>query len=446
MADIVILGLSHRSAPLALREKLAVPADGLEPLLAELRALGGVTEVIVLSTCNRVEVYAAASDADRALDTLRAHLLGRAGGPDAASHFYERVGSDAIRHLFRVAASLDSLVVGEPQILGQVKEAHGAAERCGAAGPALGMLFQRAFRVARKVRRETEIARNPVSVSTIAVDLVRQVFAGFEGRQILVVGAGKMAAEAARAFRSHGASLTVTNRTAERAAALAATLAARVHPWGDLAGAIEHADVVLASTGAREPVIGRALLAAVQRARRGRPLFLVDIAVPRDVDPACADLPGVFLADIDNLHAVAALHLGARREEAARGEAMVDDEVRRFVEAARGRGVGPAITALRAHFHEVVRAEAERLLGGMPGLGERDRRAVQAAFEAAANKLLHAPQMALKKSAAAADGVALVDALRDLFELPPVAVADADTDAEAAVDADASSQAKKAAT
>src|SRR6185369_4935004 len=313
----------------AVRERLAVADELVEPTLKSVVAMPGIREAAMLCTCNRVEIYAVASDREAALRSIGRDLAARADVPEAElePHFYTRADSEAVHHLFRVASSLDSLVVGEPQILGQVKTTHDTAIRSGTAGPILNLCFSRAFRVARRVRRETAIARNPVSVSSVAVDLARQVFGGFEGRRVLIVGAGKMSDLAARALRGQGAVLTVTNRTLARAQELAARIDAGVNPYEDLVGALGAADIVLASTGAREPVLTRALVSKAQKARRGRPLFLIDIAVPRDVEPACSELEGVYLADIDDLQKVAATHRDGRRGEADQAEGIVEQEL-----------------------------------------------------------------------------------------------------------------------
>src|SRR6185503_1813668 len=230
----------------------------------------------------------------------------------------------------------------------------------------LGACFSGAFRIARRVRRETDIARNPVSLSSVAIEYGRKIFDGFVGRTVLLVGAGKMADLAARALRGHGAELVITNRTEARAVELAGRIGGRVHPFGDLEGALIQSDIVIASTGARQPLLTRALVARAQKRRRGRPLFLIDIAVPRDVEAGCSDIADVFVADIDDLQRQADQHRDERRSSADRAESMVEDEVTRFLEAYRGRRVGPTITALRAHVLAVARAEAERLVNG-PG-------------------------------------------------------------------------------
>lgn len=418
--DLLVMGLSHRTAPLAVRERLAVAPEQMIETIRSLVTLSPIREAALVSTCNRVEVYVASPDPDAALAALRRDLAERAGTTEVelGPHLYVRVDVEAVHHLFRVAASLDSQIVGEPQILGQVKQAHDIAVGAQTVGPVLGACFTGAFRIARRVRRETEIARNPVSISSVAIEYAKRIFEGFEGRCVLMVGAGKMADLAARALAGQGARLLVTNRTPSRAEELAARVGGKVHPFEDLEGALARADIVIASTGARQPVLTRKLIERVQRKRRGRLLFLIDIAVPRDVEAGCAEISDVFVADIDDLQKLADEHRDGRRGEADRAEVMVEQEVARFLEAYRGRRVGPTITALRAHVLDVARAEAERTLAGLPGVGERERRAVLDLAETIAKRLLHTPQVALKKGGAdPIDGAALVAAAQRLFEL-----------------------------
>jgi glutamyl-tRNA reductase len=424
--ELLVIGLSHQTAPVEVRERLAVIPTEIESHLQQLVRLPGVTEAALVSTCNRVEVYAASSDARTALEAVRAHfhggLAGTRGGvdPEMDRHLYERIGREAMHHLFRVAASLDSLVVGEPQILGQIKDAFETALRAHTAGRVLGSAFPWAFRVARKVRRDTAIARQPVSVSSVAVELARKVWSGFEGRRVLVVGAGKMSDLATRALRASGATVAVTNRTAARASELAERLGCGTESWSDLEGAVARADIVITSTGAREPIVGPAMMERVQKVRRRRPLVLIDIAVPRDIDPAVDAIEGIFRFDIDHLQKEVAQNLEGRRQEADRAEALVDDEVARCLAARRGYAVGPTITALRTRYLGVARAEADKTAAALAGLDERQRRALTAMAEAIVNKLLHAPQVALKKGAAGDEGEALLVAAHALFDLPPV--------------------------
>jgi glutamyl-tRNA reductase len=417
---VVVLGVSHRTAPVALREKLSVVPEQMDATLRELKALPGVREVALLSTCNRVEIYAVTSDADAALRAVSLDLARRAGMLEAEiePHIYTRVERDAVKHLFRVASSLDSLVIGEPQILGQVKDTHETADRAGVTGPILGTCFSRAFRVAKRVRRDTEIARNPVSVSSVAVDLARNVVGDFHGKRVLVVGAGKMSDLAARALRSQGANLTVTNRTRARADELAARVGADVAAWEDLAGALAKADIVIASTGAQRPVLTRELLARVQKIRRGRSLFLIDIAVPRDVEPSASELEGVYVADIDDLQKVAADHQQGRQNEASQAEAIVEEELGRFLQDWTGKQLGPTVTAMRAYVLGVAHEGADKLVAALAHLDERDRNAIVAAVDAIAKKLLHQPQLALKRDAG--EAMSLVAAVQKLFDLQTI--------------------------
>lgn len=430
--DLLVLGVSHRTAPVAVRERLAIVPDAFEAALAELAGIPAVREATLLSTCNRVEIYAAVGDADAAARALAESLAQRAGVPslELATHLYEWREADAVHHLFRVASSLDSLVIGEPQILGQVKQAHDAARRQGTAGATLNACFERAFRIARRVRRETAIARNPVSVSSVAIELARQVFGDFHGKHVLVVGAGKMSELAARTLRTQGATLTVTNRTRSRADDLAARFGAGARDWSDLPSALAEADIVIASTGAQRPVLTAAMVKQAQRARRGRPLFMLDIAVPRDIEPEVASLDGIYLADIDDLQKVSAQHREGRKGEAAEAEAMVRQELERFLKAWRGRQLAPTVTALRAHVLGLAQAEAQRVSASMPGLGERERRALADLAESIAKKLLHLPQMALRQD----DGdpaLSMVMAVQRLFALEVAAPAPLDAEPDA---------------
>jgi glutamyl-tRNA reductase len=431
--ELLVVGVSHKTAPVGVRERLAVEPEAIRSTLVELNGLPGVRETAVLATCNRVELYVAVDDAERAAREIAEALARRAevAAGELGQHLYEHRDAAAVRHLFRVASSLDSLVVGEPQILGQTKQAHEAAIEHGTAGSVLNTCFQGAFKVARRVRRETEIAKNPVSVSSVAVEFARQIVGDFAGRRVLVVSAGEMAELAVRALRAQGATVTITNRTRARAEALAAEQGAAVVDWGDLAGALTAADVVIASTGAQRPVLTLELMTRVQRARRGRPLALIDIAAPRDVEPAVGDLDGVYVADIDNLQKVAGQHLEEREVEAAAAETIVDEELERFVKAWRGRQRAPTVVALRAHVMGILQAEANRLLAGLAHLGEREKKAIADTLEGAGNKILHQPQMALRHDDD--DGVPLVLAVQRLFALEVVAAAPP-PEAEAAPD------------
>ncbi len=437
--ELFVIGLSHRTAPVAVRERLAIVPGELEAYLKRTAALAGMREAVIISTCNRVEIYGAFADADEAVTSVRGQLAAQLHPAPAAEdepaahatlgrHLYARLRNEAVLHLFRVAASLDSLVIGEPQILGQIKEAYDLAAKVGTAGPLLQAVFSRAFRVARKVRRDTGIAEQRVSVSSVAVDLARRVWGGFEGRRVLIVGAGKMADLAARVLAREGASLAVANRTPARAQELAARLGATVEPWDQLAAAVVRSDIVISSTGSREPILHRRMVADLQRSRRHRQLVLIDIAVPRDIDPSVGELDDVFLYDIDDLQKVVADNLEDRRQEANRAEALIEEEVARFLAGARGRAAGPTIAALRSRFETVARAEIERVHGNTPGADERLMRALRTLADGMVAKLLHNPMVALKKDAGADGEGNLVESVHRLFDLAPLQTVADDSD------------------
>jgi glutamyl-tRNA reductase len=426
--DLLVVGVSHKTAPVSVRERLAVEPEAVGRTLGELTALPAVREAVMLSTCNRVELYVATDDADRAAQEI-AEALGRRAEvrpSELAAHLYQQRDTAAVQHLFRVAASLDSLVVGEPQILGQTKQAHDEALQHGSSGTVLNACFQYAFRVARRIRRETEIAKNPVSVSSIAVEFARQIVGDFAGRRVLVVSAGKMAKLAVRALRDQGATVVLTNRTRSRAEALAGQYGATVADWNDLAGALATADIVIASTGAQRPVLTLELMTRVQKARKGRPLALIDIAAPRDVEPSVRDLADIYVADIDDLQQVAGAHREEREDEAAEAEAIVSEELERFLRAWRGRQLAPTVTALRKHFLGLAEAEAQRICASIGNLDERTKKAICDVADGLAKKLLHQPQMALRQDDG--DGVPLVLAVQRLFKLEVTDVAAREVD------------------
>jgi glutamyl-tRNA reductase len=410
VADLLVVGISHRTAPLDVRERLAFTEEAVPPALRELGTLPTIGEAMLLSTCNRVEIYAATRGAPpAAVADLRHFLATVRQVEDAvlAPHLYDRVGPAAVKHVFRVASSLDSLVVGEPQILGQLKDAYGIATQAGSVGPLLGRCLERAFGVAKRVRSETAIARGAANVSSVAVELAGRVFGELEGKAVLVIGAGKMSALAARHLAAEGAApILVTNRSPARAQALAAEIGGQPRPWESLADLLTAADVVISSTAASEPVVSRALLKQVMKARRHRPIFIVDIAVPRDVEPDAAKLEGVYLFDIDDLERVVADNRRGREGEAGAAELIVEHETRQFLVWQRSQGAVPVIKQLRERFLGIATAEARRLGSGAP-----NEEALVKLAESIAAKLLHKPLMAIK-----ADDE-LADAARRLFEL-----------------------------
>ena len=420
---IIVVGLSHRTAPVELRERFATGADVLPQVLARLSARQELSEVMFLSTCNRVEVVAFTNvkteDATRAIrEVLAAH--GQVDSADAiASALYEKSGDDAIRHIFRVAASLESMVLGEPQILGQVKEAYDAAVAAGTLGSFLGRCVHRAFTVAKRVRSETAIGAGTVSISSVAVDLARNIFGDLSKHTVLLLGAGEMAEQAAKSLGKGAHAIRVCNRSFDRGAALAREFGGGVAPWESLEDELVVADVVVASTGSPTYVITRDMVKRAMKARRGRTLFFIDIAVPRNVEPSVHKIDNVYVFNVDDLEAQVADGLKSRHGEVASAEAIVAHELAEFQTWAHGLNVQPTVVALRAKTRAVLLAELERSLGGrLKHLNEGDRAALAQMIESATNKLLHAPTTRLKAAAASDEGADFAEALKHLFDLP----------------------------
>jgi glutamyl-tRNA reductase len=401
-------GLSHKQVPIGVREQLAVSAEQLPERLARLKAIAGVREAMLLSTCNRLEVFAVADDRTAADDLLRDL------GALAAEHAVTRFEDDALIHLFRVTASLDSMVVGEAQIQGQVKEAHVRAQEAGASGPALARALSAALCAAKRVRTETAIARGAVSVSSVAVKLAHKVLGDLSGRAVLLVGAGEMAQLAARELHAAGASqILVANRSGASGEALAREVAGIAVSLLELPSLLERADVVLCSTASQQPLITRELVAGVIRARRYRPLFLIDLALPRNIDPAVNQLENVYVYDMDDLERVAAQNRGLREQELQRAEAIVREEITAYARAKQERAAVPVLARLRAQAQSFAEGEVERTLSLLGPLSERQQKSVRAMAAAIVNKLLHAPTARLRGE----QGGPLAEAVAELFGL-----------------------------
>jgi glutamyl-tRNA reductase len=400
---IAIAGVSHRTADLPLREALAFPKEHLAAALARLRGEAALSGAMILSTCNRVEIYGQSEGeedvAERLLDFLCA-FHGRARH-ELEPHVYRLAGAEAVRHAFRVAASLDSMVLGEPQILGQVKDAYRTAEEAGALGSALIALRNRSLAAAKRARSETGIGHNAVSVSHVAVELARKIFGSLRDRNVLLVGTGKMSALAARHLVQGGARATVLGvRNLDHALELASALGGRAAALSALRDEMAVADIVISGTGAPGLVIDVADVEAARAHRRGRhqrPLFLIDIAVPRDIAPGAARLDGVFLYDLDDLRTVSEANLRERRKEAAAAEAIVEKEAREFLEWQKSLEVVPLLKALRQRAEEIRRAELDKARRRLGALTPEQERALEAATEAIVQKLLHAPTVQLKE-------------------------------------------------
>lgn len=396
---VLLVGASHRTAPLELRERLDFSSRGLEPALQALTARSVAAEAVIVSTCNRAEVYAACAQPDEASrDLLRFlaefHQLPVEG---LRPHVYSHVDGDAARHLFRVASGLDSLVVGEPQILGQIKDAYGAATTARTTGPLLNRLFHWAFGVGKRVRTETALGEGAVSVSFAAVNLARKIFGHLEGRRVLVVGAGEMGRLTAVHLKAQGiGSIAITSRTLAHAEQLARDVGADVIAWDQLPRAVLDAEIVITSTGSAKPILTKDQIQAAMPASRTSPLFVIDIAVPRDVDPRAAEIEQVFLYNIDDLQAIVRENIEKRGSEVIRAEQIVDEEVRKFAAWQRARGAVPTIVALRQRFEAIRRAELERLDSKLAGLPPEARARMDEITRLLVEKLLLQPTEQLK--------------------------------------------------
>jgi glutamyl-tRNA reductase len=407
---LLLVGLSHRVAPVELRERVALPGTRAGEFA---RTFAGETgEAVCLSTCNRTELYVA-TDGPEAAERCAVDALSAVAGvsPDELRPVLYRLRDEAAAlHLCRVAAGLDSMVPGEGEILGQVR----AAYESGATGPLLDRLFRQALHAGKKARADTAIAAAPASVSSAAAALAEQVFGELEGCRVLLVGAGKVGELTARSLAARGAEISfVANRSLDRAEELAGRIGADALALEAIADELERADVLLSSTSAQGFVLGRGDVERVLAKRKGRPLFLIDIAVPRDLDPAIDGLEGCYLYDIDDLETVVQDSLASRRREVAQAEAIVAAEAERFRDWQVSREVVPAIASLRAHAEEIRAAELERARG----LSAREREAVESITARVLDKLLHLPTVRLKEAAAGADGAVYADAVRHLFGL-----------------------------
>jgi len=390
---IVLVGLNHRTAPVEVRERLAFAEEELPQALRQLVDGTTITEGLILSTCNRVEVLAVTPRAERAaVERIRAFLCEwHRVPPDAyEAALYRYVDRDAVRHVFRVVASLDSMVLGEPQIFGQVKEAYAQAVAAGTVGKTLHLLLPRAFSVAKRVRTETAIGTATVSISSVAVELARKIFEDLEGRTVLLIGAGKMAELTVRHLLAAGVrNLLISNRTQERAERLAAQFPAEVLSLEALPIHLARADIVICSVGGTDYVLRREQVAAAMPVRRNRPLFLIDISVPRMIEPSAGQLENVFLYDIDDLEQIVRTNLEHRRYEAARAEVIVDHAVEEFMASLRRLEVGPLIAAFRRRLEEIAYGELERHRRYLGPLTPEQERALRHLLEGIVNKFAH---------------------------------------------------------
>ena len=426
MSELIAVGLNHTSAAVALRERLAVSEDEHWQVLESLHEGSGLTELMLVSTCNRVEIYGvtATKAADPAAAMLALAASRKVDVGDLDGRMFVRAAGDAARHIFRVTASLESMVLGEPQILGQVKDAYARAKELGVVGPILDRCLSLAFKSAKRVRTETEIARGASSVPSVAVHLASSIFGDLRDCSVLVVGAGEMAEQSAAYLRDGGLrTVVVVNRSAERGQALADAVKGRYEPWDRLETELQRADIVITSTGSRLPIIDRKLLKPVMKRRRHRPLFFVDIAVPRDVDVDVGSLEQVFLYNIDDLQSIVHDNLRSRQGEADRAGVLVEEEVAAFLQWMRSRSIAPLLGRLQSHGRSIAEAEVRRALARLGDVPVEHRAVVEQLAHSIVQKLLHRPMTNVRKASddplGRFDGPALAEALATLFQLEP---------------------------
>jgi glutamyl-tRNA reductase len=418
--ELLLLGVSHKTAPVALRERLALSERESERFMKELVATEEVVEAVAISTCNRIEIYAVVGDPVQAETEVLSRLARRANirPTELADVIYSPRNCDAARQLYRVTAGLDSMIVGESEVQGQVKRAYEAALAAGTTGPMTNRLFTAALQTGKRVRSETRLGESHVSVSSVAVDLAREIVGTLADRDVMIIGAGKTSELTARALADEGvATIFVANRHADRAKAMAERFGGSVVSLDELPARLEEADIVVASTWAPHAIVGVEELELVMRARHERPLVLIDIAVPRDIEPACAELPGVTLYDIDDLQAVVARTMSVRKGEKGRAEAIVEDEIQRFARWLGQLDVMPTIAALREHGATLVEQVLSENAGRWESASPRDLARVEAIARAVMQRLLHEPTVHLKALDEGASHGRL-QLLRELFGLP----------------------------
>ncbi len=414
----IVIGVNHKSAPVEVRERFAIPESQLPEATRRLIGYPGIEEGMILSTCNRVEFVA--RSANGADPNLRGYLrdLFQTETAPYEPHLYEYQDTEAVRHLFRVASSLDSMVVGEPQILGQLKEAYAAARALGTVSSHLDALVTRSFSVAKRVRTETAVGSSAVSVASIAVDLAKKIFGSLQGKTVYLVGAGKMIELAARHLIANGAgSILVANRTYDKAQALAAKFRGQAIPFEQLYNTVDKADIVITSTGAQHAIFRREHGEQFMSRRRNRPMFFIDIAVPRDVDPAMNKVDGLFVYDIDDLQAVVASHASDRKREAQKAEEIVEIEVQKFQSRLQTLEVVPTILSLQEHLETIRQAEIDRVRGRLGPLSPEQEMAIETMTRGMINKIMHTPISTLKTAARDPEATTVIDLIRRIFNL-----------------------------
>lgn len=417
---LILIGANHKTAPLELRESLSFGPEEQAEALRSLLEPPGLDEALILSTCNRTEVLAHGADPHVCLERIKSLMMGRSphGTRELEEHIYVLMDSQAVRHLFSVASSMDSMIVGEPQILGQVKEAYRLAVHNGTAGPMLNRLLHHAFRVSKRVRTETDIGRGAVSVAYAAVEMARSIFRSLADKTVLLVGAGEMVELAAKHLKERGVQkILVSNRTVSRAEALAGELGGQAIPLESLSSELYRADMVLSCTGSQVPIIDLEHVKSALKTRKNRPMFFIDIAVPRDVDPRVGKLNNVFLYDLDDLQKVVENHRGARQEELKKAAAILEEETNRFSCWLNSLEAEPTIRALAQWADQVRQSELKRSIQKLKGLSEKERQTLEAMTKAIVSKLLHRPISRIREQGGKEGSAGYLEVARELFGL-----------------------------
>ncbi|ATW24470.1 glutamyl-tRNA reductase [Candidatus Formimonas warabiya] len=417
---IVSVGLNDKTAPVEVREKIVFPAPGLAGALQSLKARAGIEGCVILSTCNRSEIYVATTDAEKGLAQVKDFIRAYSGlsFKDMDDYFYVRTIYEAVRHLFKVAAGLDSMVLGETQILGQVREAYQAAFDCGVTNTVLNMFFQQALTVGKKVRTETEIDRHAVSISYAAVEAAKQQLGDLNGKNVLVVGAGEMSELTVRHMVSHGAvHVTVANRSFDRGEELAALFSGRAVPFAELDSCLRQADIVISATSAQEYIIRSCQVQEILASRGERRLFMVDIAVPRDVEPAVGRIPGVTLLDIDDLRHVVDRNLEERKQAAVKAAALIDQEIEEFFKYLGTRFMVPTIQAFKRKLEAIRDHEVEQALRHLGQLSDKEIKTVHCMANSMINHIMHDPVVNLKGYGVTNQGHLYAEIFQNLFNL-----------------------------
>lgn len=418
--NIVIVGLNHKTAPVEIREKLSFPADSIEAALKRLVGQYGLNEGVILSTCNRVEVLAITPDMEKGVWQIKRFLSDSHNIPleTLDEHLYDRAGEEAVKHLLRVAAGLDSMIMGEPQILGQVKDSYSYAVEYNTAGVVVNKLYHKVFQVSKRIRTETKIGQAAVSISFAAVELAKKIFGDLKGKTVMLVGAGEMAELAARHLIGSGVKeLLVANRTYEKAVEFVKSFTGTAIMFREYQHYLKNADIVIASTGASTFIIRPDQIKDAMKERKYKPMFFIDISVPRNVDPLVNNIDNAYVYDIDDLQGVVAANLEERKSEALQAEKIIDEEIERFYRWSKSLDVVPTIIALRQYCDEIRKAEVAKAAQSLAGLSEKDKKVLDAMTSSIVNKILHNPIVHLKKDSSKVEGDLYIDTVRKIFDL-----------------------------